>query len=205
MPKKREREFSETLNILNQYYIRSGLYRFVLRNVIKVSLILLVIIVAFWFIEKYIIDIEYLFTTVLKSQKPGLIFLFFGISESLLGLIPPDFFILWTKQFPNPYNAITLLALLSYAGGFISYRIGRLMFHIPRINIYLEKRFKGNIKQLRKWGGIFVVVSALFPLPYSAVSMAVGLIRYPMTPYLLLGLTRIARFYVYAFVLFGII
>lgn len=205
MPKKRERDIARTLSILNHYYIRSGLYRFVLRNALKVISILAVFIFLFWFVEKYIIDLEYLFTTVLKSQKPGIIFIVFFVSETFLGLIPPDFFILWTKQFPHPYNAITILALLSYLGGYIAYGIGKLLYKIPRINSFVENRIRENIRDLRKWGGLFIVVAALFPLPYSTVSLAVGIVRYPRTAFLLLGLTRIARFYIYAFVLFGII
>jgi membrane protein YqaA with SNARE-associated domain len=204
MPKKKEREISRTLNILNHYYIRSGLYRFMFRNAIKVILILAAVFFVFWFIEKYIIDLEYLFTTVLKSQKPGIIFILFFVSESILGLIPPDFFILWSKQFPHPYNAITILALLSYTGGYISYGIGKLLYKIPKINNFVENKIRENIRDLRRWGGLFIVVAALFPLPYSTISLAVGIVRYPRTTFLLLGLTRIARFYIYAFILFGI-
>lgn len=205
MPKKRERDISKTISILNHYYLRSGLYKFIFRNAIKVLAILLIVVIAFWLVEKYIIDLEYLFTTVLKSQKPGIIFVLFFVSETLLGLIPPDFFILWTKQFPNPYNAITILALLSYLGGYISYGIGKLLYKIPKINAFVENKIRENIRDLRRWGGLFIVIAALFPLPYSTVSMAVGIVRYPRTPFLLLGLTRIARFYIYAIVLFGII
>lgn len=205
MPKKKERDISKTLHILNNYYIRSGLYKFMFRNALKVLGILIVFITIFWFVEKYIIDLEYLFTTVLKSQKPQIIFILFFISETILGLIPPDFFILWTKQFPHPYNAITILALLSYVGGYISYGIGKLLYKIPKINNFVENKIRENIRDLKRWGGVFIVVAALFPLPYSTVSMAVGIVRYPRTTFLLLGLTRIARFYIYAFVLFGII
>ena len=205
MPRKKERDLSKTISMLNHYYIRSGLYKFMFRNLLKILLILAGVIIVFWFIERYIIDLEYLFSTVLKSQKPGFIFIIFFISETLLGLIPPDLFILWTKQFPHPYNAITILALLSYVGGYVSYGIGKLLYKIPKIHNFVERRIGDNIRDLRRWGGLFIVIAALFPLPYSMISMAVGIIRYPRTPFLLLGLTRIARFYIYAFVLFGII
>ena len=203
--KNEQRKTSESIKLINNYYTRSGLYKFLLHNALKVIGILIVVIIIFGIIEKYIIDLDYLFSTVLKSQKPGIIFILFGISESLLGLIPPDFFILWSKQFAHPFNAITLLAIISYTGGVISYKIGRYLSRIPRIKIYIEEKQKKNIRLLRRWGGVFVVVAALFPLPYSAVSMAVGIIKYPISSFMLLGLSRLVRFYLYAIILFGLI
>lgn len=205
MQKKKERTFTEWVYVLNSYYLRSGLYKFIGQSLIRVILILIAVLIAFWFVERYIIDLDYFFSSVLKSQKPGWIFILFGISESLLGLIPPDFFILWTKQFPHPYNAVTILALISYAGGIISFKIGKFLSKIPSINEFIEDKLKNNIRLLRRWGSVFIIVAALFPLPFSAVCMAVGMIRYPMAQFLLFGLTRIARFYIYALVLFGVI
>jgi uncharacterized membrane protein YdjX (TVP38/TMEM64 family) len=49
----------------------------------------------------------------------------------------------------------------------------------------------------RKWGGAFIVISALFPFsPFSMVVIAVSLLRYPFRLYLFFGLSRIIRFIV---------
>ncbi|MCK4662838.1 MAG: hypothetical protein KAT68_08240 [Bacteroidales bacterium] len=194
--------------ILKRYhnrYFESGLYNYVWRNTIIIILIIIVIILLFAIIEKYIIDIDYLFLSIFKSNKPKNIFIYFFMSESLLGLIPPDFFILWTKQFPQPYNAITILALLSYIGGIISYFIGIMISSIPKIKIYIELRLVKKFNLIRKWGGIFILISALFPLPYSTVSMIAGIVHYKFGKFIIIGLARILRFYIYAFILFEII
>ncbi|MDG1188919.1 MAG: short-chain dehydrogenase, partial [Flavobacteriales bacterium] len=57
---------------------------------------------------------------------------------------------------------------------------------------------------LRKWGGVFVFLGAVSPLPHSMVSMACGLIKYNFKHYLLLSLFRYVRFLVYALVIFQV-
>jgi uncharacterized membrane protein YdjX (TVP38/TMEM64 family) len=53
---------------------------------------------------------------------------------------------------------------------------------------------------VRKWGGAFIVISALFPFsPFSIVVIAVSLFKYPFRLYLLYGLARIARFLIQGF------
>jgi uncharacterized membrane protein YdjX (TVP38/TMEM64 family) len=49
----------------------------------------------------------------------------------------------------------------------------------------------------RKWGGAFIIISALFPFsPFSMVVIAVSLLKYPFRLYLLFGISRIIRFLV---------
>jgi uncharacterized membrane protein YdjX (TVP38/TMEM64 family) len=51
------------------------------------------------------------------------------------------------------------------------------------------------INLVRKWGGAFIIISALFPFsPFSLVVIAVSLFKYPFRMYLLFGLSRIVRF-----------
>lgn len=54
-------------------------------------------------------------------------------------------------------------------------------------------------------GGFVIVFSALFPLPYSAVCMAAGAVKYSFKRLLLLGLTRFLRFYGYAVLVYALI
>jgi len=49
----------------------------------------------------------------------------------------------------------------------------------------------------RKWGGAFIIISALFPFsPFSMIVIAVSLLRYPFKLYLFFGVSRILRFIV---------
>ena len=124
---------------------------------------------------------------------------------SFLGLIPPDFFILWGKQFQNPYAMVGLLAALSYGGGVISYIIGVYIGKLPKVHNWLERKFLNHIDNLRKWGGVLIVFAALFPLPFSPVCAAAGMVRFPVKTFLLLGLFRFLRFFGYALVLFKVL
>lgn len=54
-------------------------------------------------------------------------------------------------------------------------------------------------------GGFVIVFSALLPLPYSAVCMAAGAVKYSFKRLLLLGLTRFLRFYGYAVLVYALI
>lgn len=137
-----------------------------------------------------------------KSLNKFWILTVFYVSESLLGLIPPDFFIAWSSSMEKPYEMVTLLALLSYIGGITSYCIGKQLGKIPKVERYVLKKFINHFEIVRKWGGFMIVFSALFPIPYSAACMAAGIIRYPFVPFLLLGLFRFARFYAYAIIIF---
>ena len=69
----------------------------------------------------------------------------------------------------------------------------------------METKMAKHIKNTRKWGGFIIVVGALLPVPFAMTSMAAGLIKYRFRTYLLFGLLRFARFYLYAIAIFNIV
>ena len=133
-----------------------------------------------------------------------IIFLFF-ISESLLGLIPPELFIAWSDKTVSPIACLSLLALASHTGGIASYFMGLAINKFPAVNNYLEDKMAKHVKNVRKWGGFMIIVGALFPIPFSIVSIATGMIRFKFSYYLLFGLLRFARFYIYAIFIYSIV
>jgi membrane protein YqaA with SNARE-associated domain len=128
------------------------------------------------------------------------VLLLFFASESILGWIPPDFFIIWGKLRPTniPYLNVGILATISYFGGVVAYYLGLIIRRFPRVNAFVKRRFEKNFHLVERWGGGVVVMSALFPLPFATISTAAGVVRYPFTKFLLYGLTRYLRFYLYA-------
>jgi membrane protein DedA with SNARE-associated domain len=68
----------------------------------------------------------------------------------------------------------------------------------------MENKIAKHIANLRKWGGFFVFVGAMLPVPHSVISLASGLIKYNFKSYLLWALFRFARFAMYAAVIFQI-
>ncbi|MRT15915.1 short-chain dehydrogenase [Vitellibacter sp. q18] len=187
------------------YYKYTGFYSFVGQSLKKALLPTMVVIAALILLDLYVVDFSNLFTYITETYAPINILLVFLASESLLGLVPPEIFIAWSDKMPEPMLYLTLLAALSYLGGIISYFIGKWIFTIPRVYAYMEGKMKKHLKQIRKWGGFLIVVGALLPIPYSITSMAAGTIHYKFRNFLLFGLLRFVRFYLYAIAIFSLV
>lgn len=187
------------------YYKYTGFYSFVGQSLKKSILPILGMVGILILLNAYVVDFGAVFTYVTEHYAPINILLVFLASESLLGLVPPEIFIAWSNKMSDPILYLSLLALMSYIGGIISYFIGKWIFTIPRVYAYLEGSMKKHLKHIRKWGGFLIVVGALLPIPYSMTSMAAGMIHYKFTNYLLFGLLRFVRFYLYAIAIFQLV
>ncbi|WP_310992004.1 YqaA family protein [Aequorivita marina] len=187
------------------YYKYTGFYTFVGQTLKKSIVPLLLIVAALVVVDLYVVDFSNLFTYITETYAPINILLVFLLSESFLGLVPPEIFIAWSNKMPEPLVYLSVLATLSYIGGIVSYFIGRWIFTIPKVFAYMEGKMKKHLKQIRKWGGFLIVVGALLPIPFSMTSMAAGMIHYKFRNYLLFGLLRFVRFYLYAVAIFSLL
>ncbi len=187
------------------YYKYTGFYSFVGHSLKKAIIPIILVIVALIVLDLYVIDFSNVFTYVTETYAPLNILFVFLASESLFGLVPPEIFIAWSDKMPQPMLYLTILASLSYLGGIISYFIGKWILRIPRVYDYVEVKMKKHLKQIQKWGGFLIVVGALLPIPYSMTSMAAGTINYKFRNYLLFGLLRFVRFYLYAIAIFSLV
>lgn len=201
---KKKRKLKKKVNTYHHLYKRKGVYPFLVKNSIKLVIFIAFIVIGLLILQDQMPDLEYTFQLFTSKFKPITILAVFFLSETFLGLIPPDFFLVWAKQFSSPYSMIALLAVLSYTGGVVSYFIGVFIGNIPKVHSWMQKRFLEHIDKIKKWGGVLIVFSALFPLPYSPVCMAAGMVRFPFATLLLLGLFRFARIFGYAFILFKV-
>lgn len=156
-------------------------------------------------VHHYLIDFNELFTSIVDTYSPAVILSVFFVSESFLGLVPPEIFIAWAGKSSHPMLYLTLLAILSYTGGIISFFIGKSISKLPSVYNYLEVKMEKHIKMIRKWGGFLIVVGALLPIPFSITSIAAGIINYKFRNYILFGLLRFVRFYLYALVIFNVV
>lgn len=162
---------------------------------LKLILIYFAILIPIVLIAKQLIDINAVFAFMTDHLSDTLVFVVFLISESFLGLIPPDLFIIWSAKFNSPFLLLTILGVLSYLGGIFSYLIGLGLSKVKKIKEYSERALDKYIKLIRKWGGAFIVIAALFPFsPFSMVVIAISLFKYPFKLYLLFALSRIIRF-----------
>ncbi len=193
------------LQLLHQYYNYTGFYKFLGTSLKKALPLILVFIAGILFINYFVININDLLIYITENYSDYVIFSVFFASESILGLIPPEIFIAWTDKTANPLLYLSILALLSYCGGIVSFFIGRFITKIPAIHNYLEVKMVKHIKNTRKWGGFLIIVGALLPIPFSITSIAAGMIKYSFINYLLYGLLRFLRFYLYALAIFSLI
>ncbi|MEE9407558.1 MAG: short-chain dehydrogenase [Polaribacter sp.] len=208
MEKKKKRRKKNTAFIgkrLHNYYGRTGFYMFVWESVKKAILPIVLVIVSLFLFNKYVYDINEGLETITETFSRAGILITFFISETLLGLIPPEIFIAWSGKTENPVLNLSFLATLSYFGGLLSYFIGKTALKIKAVKEYLEVKMAANLKNTKKWGGFLIFVGALLPLPFSIACLAAGMIKYPFRNVVFFGLFRFARFAAYAWAIFQVV
>ena len=189
---------------MHRYYKITKFYPFLKDTAIKGGLTILLFVAVLVVLELFFFDFNTLLESLVANYSAGIVFTVFLISETFLGLLPPEIFIAWSSKSAAPWLFLSLLATLSYTGGVIAYFIGKQLFLIPVIKNYIEVKIAGHIYNLRKWGGFLVFVGAMLPIPHSVVSLACGLIKYRFRDYLLWALFRFVRFGIYAMVIFQV-
>lgn len=190
--------------LLNRYYKITKFYSFLKDTAIKGGIGIFAVVLILLGLEYFVVDFNVLLNHFVANYSPKAIYSFFFVSETFLGLVPPEIFIAWTSKSAAPWLFLFVLATMSYLGGIASYFIGNRLFMVPYLRNYIENKVNHHIKNLKKWGGLFVVMGAVSPIPHSMVSMASGLIKYSFKQYLLWSLFRYARFLIYGLVIFQI-
>lgn len=191
--------------LLHQYYRYTGFYTFIGNSLKKSAIPLILIIFGLYLVNEYVFTIddglEFLTQTF---SRTGVLIVFF-ISETLLGLIPPEIFIGWSKKTATPILNLSILATLSYIGGILSYFIGKTIQKITTVKNYLEIKMAKHLKNTGKWGGFLILIGALLPVPFSITCVAAGMIKYPLKGVVLFGLFRFVRFALYAWAIFNVV
>ena len=191
--------------LLHQYYRYTGFYTFIGNSLKNSAIPLILIIFGLYLVNEYVFTIddglEFLTQTF---SRTGVLIVFF-ISETLLGLIPPEIFIAWSKKTATPILNLSILATLSYIGGILSYFIGKTIQKITTVKNYLEVKMAKHLKNTGKWGGFLILIRALLPVPFSITCVAAGMIKYPLKGVVLFGLFRFVRFALYAWAIFNVV
>ena len=169
--------------------------------------IITVVLIIFWL---YLVN-EYVFTIddgleflTQTFSRTGVLIVFF-ISETLLGLIPPEIFIGWSNKTISPIINLSILSTICYTGGILSYFIGKTILKINTVKNYLEVKMAKHLKNTGKWGGFLILIGALLPVPFSITCVAAGMIKYPLKGVVLFGLFRFVRFALYAWAIFNVV
>lgn len=200
---KIEKSFAEKLRIRHAYNKRTGLYKFMAQIVVKLLVIIAIIVGIVLLLNHFFNLSQIIEDYIFSHDTPGVLTLFL-ISETVLGWIPPDLFIMWSDKFNAPLLWLTILGTISYVGGMNAYFIGKIALKFPRFRRWLENRNAVFFERIRKWGGIIIILAALFPLPFATTTLAAGMVKYPLKQTLIFGLSRYIRFYLYgAMIFFG--
>ncbi|TWO33000.1 VTT domain-containing protein [Seonamhaeicola sediminis] len=203
-PKAKTKTYGKSrLRLLHQYYSYTGFYSFVGKSVLKALPYILLAVIVIYVVNTFF-NINELLTNITEVLPIYGVLIFFFISETLLGLIPPELFIAWSGKLSAPWGYLILLAILSYIGGLLSYYIGAVITNIPRVHRYLEEKMQKQLKNSKKWGGFLIVVGALLPLPFSISCLAAGIINYPFKGVVSFGSLRLLRFVIYGLVIFNV-
>lgn len=174
---------------------QKGFFKYMGRSLLLILLVYVLVVLMVFLTGKYLVDFNAFFGGIIERLSDRFVILLFFASESFTGMIPVDLFVIWTQKFESPLPWLALLGALSYAGGVISYGIGRWISHRPRIKAFTERRLSAYIEFVRKWGGAFIIIAALFPFtPFSLVVIAITLFHYPFRSFLLFALARLVRF-----------
>jgi len=169
---------------------------FFFRNLLT-GLVWLAIIVAMFIFTKHNINKDLLLKFEPIFEKTGLILLIFIASEIMVGIIPPELFLIWALREANLASYISytiLLSMLSYGAGITGYLFGRFL-NTTRLYRYVRHRFLRKTEVLlNNYGLYLIVVAALTPVPFSGTAMLVGAVKYPGRKYAYWSLTRFAKF-----------
>lgn len=191
-------------HVYHVYSRRSGVYRFIGTNALKLLASLVIVGAAFYLFNEYVLEISVLTDYLTKNFSNPVILASFFASETTLGLLSPELFIAWANSQSMPWLWIMLLAVTSYGAGFVAYFIGTKLYHLPRIHKWVDEVFSEQFAQIKRFGGLLIVIASLTPLPYPAVCIVSGVVSYPFKRFALFALVRFARFALYAAVLFQV-
>jgi membrane protein YqaA with SNARE-associated domain len=149
--------------------------------------------------------------TLALAERPFAPWALGGVSfaESSFFPIPPDVMLIpmCLAQPKRAFWYATICTAASVLGGIAGYAIGYLLFDTVGhflINLYgyadqLEY-FKGAYDQYGHW---IIMIAGFTPFPYKVVTIASGFVKYEFIWFILLSvLTRGARFYLVAFLLY---
>lgn len=177
--------------------------KFLIRNLLKGFVWLAVIIAGYIFLRK---NYDFTLETILGPvyDQATIVYVIFLASEIIFGIIPPEFFIIWSLrsgELASFINNVIALSIISYLAGIAGFLIGEYLN-----NTYLYKQMKKRVfgkfaEHLNNYGGFLVIVAAVTPVPFSGIAMLVGSVHYSFRKYLLFSLFRFLRFLVYAIII----
>jgi len=181
-------------------------FKYLIFNLLKGILWLSIIVLIFFLFKTYFNE-SYQDLMSRISNKPFLVISVFVTSEVLFGIIPPELFMIWALHQgaqQHYFVYVFFLALLSYFAGMLGYYFG---FQFSKSDLY--QKFKDRMgsrleKNVQRFGGFMIFIAAITPIPYSAICMIAGAARFNFVHFLMIGISRFARFLVYGYIIWQV-
>lgn len=180
-------------------------YNYFSQNLIRGFLYLVVLIVAVVLVKRYFAS-QYEALEHWISDDYWLMFTIFLISEVMVGVIPPELFMIWTKDDPAILYewVIIVMTLLSIGAGWINFYFGNKIGEMAFFRRFFGKKLKKYRKRYDQYGGGIIIVAALTPLPFALISLIAGSLAYPVKKYLIFSSFRVLRFVVYGLIIWNL-
>ena len=155
----------------------------------------------------YKVSFSYLDLSSLKNQisfdfPSFFVFTLFFMSEVILGIIPPELFMIWaisSKPLGSYLFYVITFSFLSYIAGFTAFLFGKYL-HNTWLYEFMKKNIIGKYeRKISAFGWLVIVVAAITPLPFSATCAVVGAVGFDRRKYLFYSSARFLRYAIYGF------
>lgn len=186
-------------------YQKKEYRKFLINNIAK-ALIYMVIIIVLFIIVKNQFGEEWESWLEPLRERPLVMFSIFFGSETIIGLLPPEFFIIWSldDEVKKYLVYVILLTMISFTGGMINYALGRMVLKFRGFRRLFVRVLKKYTPLYQKWGGVIIIISAFTHLPFAAVSLVSGTMKFPFYKYILFASSRFLRFAIYAWIIWQV-
>jgi len=183
----------------------SSRMKFLINNGLKGLAWLVVLLAAYFLFEEIVISRDPDAWVERFYARPEIIYLIYSASEFFFGIIPPELFMIWAINKADTLHYILnigFFAVVSYTMGYITFLIGQFFYKRNFFKRFKKTMLKEQWPLLKRYGLFLIIVAALTPIPWSAVSLLVGSAGYPSKRYLKYALFRLLRFAVYGYIIF---
>jgi len=174
---------------------------FFLKNFLR-GIVFFVIAIIFYKITFSYLDLSSLKDQILFDFPTTFVLILFFMSEVVLGIIPPELFMIWaitSRPLGSYFFYVIVFSLISYTAGFVAYLFGKYL-HKSIVYEFMRKNIIGKYeKKINSYGWLVIVVAAITPLPFSATCAVIGAIGFERNKYLFYSLARFIRYAIYGF------
>ena len=174
---------------------------FFFKNFLK-GLLFFAIALAFYKAVFSYLDLSALKEEITFALPSTIVFILFFLSEVILGIIPPELFMIWaitSKPLIVYPIYVFVFSIISYLAGFIAFLFGKYL-HRTWLYDFMKKYVIGKYeRKISVFGWLVIVVAAITPLPFSATSAVVGAVGFDRKKFHLYALARFIRYAIYGF------